>query len=69
MAKTTSIKATFRMAHKLGNDYVTLEFAEERAVESKDNLVAEREDLWNTVIKEVEDQVEAIIELNKANKG
>ena len=56
------------MSTKIGNDFFTVEYIEERAVEKDDNLEEERAKLWDAVIKEIEDQVDEIIEVN-TNRG
>ena len=60
MAKTTSIRATYRMSTKVNNDFFTVEYTEERAVENEENLEEAREALWDTVITEIEDQIDGI---------
>lgn len=69
MAKTTTIKATYRMSTKIKNDFFTVEYTEERAVEKDDNIEDERAKLWETVITEIENQVDDIIAVNTKNEG
>lgn len=69
MAKTTSIKATYRMSTKVNNDFFTVEYTEERSVDAKDDLEKEREELWNTVITEIENQIDDIIAVNTEKNG
>lgn len=69
MAKTTSIRATYRMSTKVNNDFFTVEYTEERSVENNDDLDVEREKLWNTVISEIENQVDDIIKVNTERNG
>lgn len=65
---TKSITASGRMSVKLGNNYYTFEFTEERSVPEDCDLEIEREELWNTVIGEVERQVDYTVDLYKANQ-
>lgn len=60
MAKTTTIKATSRVAMKIKDNFYTVEYTEERSLEDGDNVETERKDLWDTVNNEVDNQIEEI---------
>ena len=57
MAKTTTIKATSRISTKIKDTFYTFEYCEERQIEDGDDVVAEREKLWDTCNTEVDNQV------------
>ena len=66
--KTTSIKATSRVAVQIKEQWYTVEYEEVRTLPDNntipltDNeLDAEREDLWNTVNSQVDKQVDEIL--------
>ena len=65
MAKTTLIKASSRVSVKINESYYTVEYTEERSVNTSDNLKEARAALWETVNSEVDGQVEDIIQLSK----
>lgn len=78
--ETTVIRATSRESVKVGDNFFTVEYCEERTVHidgraSKDKVEEElakaREDLWNTCNEEVDMQVLEIQRLAKEakNKG
>lgn len=60
MAKTTTIKATSRVAMKIKDNFYTVEYTEERSLEDRDNVEDERKALWDTVNNEVDNQIEEI---------
>ena len=62
MAKTKTIKASSRASIKVGDNFYTVEWAEERTVEAKDNIEEERTILWDDVNREVDEQIEEILE-------
>ena len=70
MAKTTTIKASSRASVKVGDNFYTIEWTEERTVEPKDDIEEERQQLWDDVNREVDGQVEDILEAygNKRRK-
>lgn len=58
--KITTIKATSRASVKKRDNYFTVEYSEERLIEEGDDINKERQLLWDTVNKEVDDQLEEI---------
>lgn len=70
MAKTTTIKASSRASVKVGDNFYTIEWTEERTVEPKDDIEEERTLLWDDVNREVDSQIEDILEAygNKRRK-
>lgn len=61
MAKTTTIKASSRASIKVGDNFYTVEWTEERSIEPKDNIEEERTILWDDVNREVDTQIEDIL--------
>ena len=65
MAKaiTTTIKFTSRASVKVGDSFYTVEACEERLIPALDdiNIEEERKALWDTVNKEVDTQIENIL--------
>ena len=61
-AVTTTIKASSRASIKVGDNYYTIEYTEERSVPEDCNLDEERTYLWETVNGEVDSQIQDIIE-------
>lgn len=61
--KITKIQATSRISTKIKETFYTFEYTEERAIEESDNVERERADLWETCHKEVDKQVEDVINL------
>ena len=57
MAKTTTIRATSRISTKIKDTFYTFEYCEERQIEDGDDVVVEREKLWDTCNTEVDNQV------------
>lgn len=70
MAKTTTIKASSRASIKVGDNFYTIEWTEERTLQPKDKLEEERARLWDDVNREVDSQIEEILEAygNKRRK-
>ena len=60
-AKTTTIKATSRVAVKIKDNFYTVEFSEERAVPEDADLEEERTALWDAVNGSVDEQCEQIL--------
>ena len=69
-AITTQIRATSRVSAKIGDDFYTLEFSEERTIpEVKGvDLERERELLWNDVNYSVDTQLQDTIKAVLENK-
>lgn len=63
--KILTIKANSRASVKIFDNYFTVEYAEERSVDENDNIEVQREDLWETVNAECDDQVQTIIKTFK----
>lgn len=59
--KTVSIRATSRASVKVNDSFYTVEYCEERSIDPEDNVEKEREDLWDTCNKEVDNQIEDIL--------
>ena len=70
MAKTTTIKASSRASVKVGDNFYTIEWTEERTIQPKDDIEEERTLLWDDVNREVDSQIEDILEAygNKRRK-
>ena len=75
--ETTTIKASVRQSIKLGDNYFTVEWTEEQSVQidaktekskADKELAKAREALWDTCIREVDEQTEEIIELYRESK-
>ena len=62
MAKTTTIKASSRASVKVGDNFYTIEWTEERTIQPKDDIEEERTLLWDDVNREVDNQIEDILE-------
>lgn len=62
-ATTTSIRATSRVSAKIGDDFYTLEFSEERTIPDVEgvNLDEERNRLWDDVNYSVDIQLKDTI--------
>ncbi|MDD3039736.1 hypothetical protein [Bacteroides sp.] len=70
-ATTTKIEAHSRLSIKLKDNFFTFEYIEERAVPSilsEEDLVHEREQLWDTVNAEVDKQVELAMDMMKKSR-
>jgi len=65
MAKTTIIRATSRISTKIKDTFYTFEYCEERQIEDGDDVVAEREKLWDTCNTEVDNQIEETLKMYK----
>lgn len=64
-AITTQIRATSRVSAKIGDDFYTLEFSEERTIPDVEgvDLDRERELLWDDVNYSVDTQLKATIKV------
>ena len=61
-AITTSIRATSRASVKVGDSFYTVEYCEERSIpDSVIDLQREREELWDTVNTECDNQIADIL--------
>ena len=69
-AITTTIRATSRASVKMGNDFYTLEYCEERTIPDVEgvDLETEKKFLWEDVNSEVDHQVEETYEALKNNR-
>lgn len=69
-AVTTTIKATSRASVKLGNDFYTLEYSEERVIPDLEgvDIEEERRILWDVCNKEVDVQIQDIVDAIKGKK-
>lgn len=65
MAKTTTIRATSRISTKIKDTFYTFEYCEERQIEDGDDVVAEREKLWDVCNTEVDNQVAETLAMYK----
>lgn len=61
--KISKIQATSRISTKIKDTFYTFEYTEERVLEDGDIAEKERADLWETCHKEVDKQVEDVINL------
>ena len=61
-AVITSIRATSRASVKVGENYYTVEFCEERSIPEDANVEEERKFLWETVNGECDNQIQEILE-------
>ncbi len=61
--KTTSIRFTSRASVKVGDSFYTVEACEERAIPDLEgvNMEEERQDLWDTVNTECDNQIQEIL--------
>lgn len=66
-ATVTTIKASSRASVKVGDNFYTVEYTEERSIPDIEDLDIdyERNDLWNTVNGECDKQVEDILKTFK----
>lgn len=67
-ATTTTIKASSRESIKLGDNYFTVEFTEERSVPEDCDLEEERALLWDDVNEEIDQQIDDIVDMYKNKK-
>ena len=69
-AITTTIRATSRVSAKIGDDFYTLEFSEERTIPDVEgiNLEEERNLLWDDVNYTVDTQLDDTIKQVLENK-
>ena len=70
VAETVTIKASSRASIKVGDNFYTVEWTEERTVAPGSDIKAERERLWSDVNNEVDMQIADILEAygNKRRK-
>ncbi len=74
-AKTSTIRATSRVSAKIGDDFYTLEFSEERTIPDVEgvDLEKEREILWDDVNYSVDtqlhDTIQAVLKSKAKNKN
>lgn len=61
--KTTSIRFTSRASVKVGDSFYTVEACEERTIPDLEdvNMEEERQDLWDTVNTECDNQIQEIL--------
>ena len=66
-ATITKIQATSRASVKVNDNFYTIEYTEERTLpqDIEYDIVDEREDLWNTVNNECDNQIEDILKTFK----
>lgn len=66
-AIVTTIKASSRASVKVGDNFYTVEYTEERSIPDSENIDIEHErnELWNTVNSECDHQVEDILKTFK----
>lgn len=69
MAKVTVIKATSRASIKVGDSFYTVEFGEEKSIQDKDDIEAEKAILWEECNGEVDRQIEEIMQMFKSRKS
>lgn len=67
-AVTTSISCTSRKSIKIGDNFFTVEYSEERAVPADANMEEERRLLWECVDDECYDQIQEILDEYKNRK-
>lgn len=61
-AVTTAIRITSRASVKIGDNFYTVEFCEERSIPEDANVEEERKLLWETANNECDFQIQEIIE-------
>jgi hypothetical protein len=61
-AVTTTIKASSRASIKVGDNFYTIEWTEERTVPEDCDIEKERTFLWETVNGEVDGQIQDILD-------
>ena len=59
--KITSIRATSRASIKVRDSFYTIEYCEERSIDPEDDIIKEREKLWDTCNSEVDLQIADIL--------
>lgn len=62
-AITTSIRATSRASIKVGDNFYTVEYCEERSLPEDANVEQERSLLWDDVNGECDNQIQEILEV------
>ena len=68
-AVTTSIRATSRASIKLGDNFFTVEYCEERSIPEDANVEEERKLLWDVVNTECDNQIDEIHNMYKEMKN
>ena len=61
-AVTTSIRITSRASVKIGDNFYTVEFCEERSIPEDANVTEERKLLWDTANNECDTQIQEILD-------
>ena len=61
-AITTTIQASSRASIKVGDNFYTIEWSEERSIPEDANIEEERKLLWETANGEVDNQITEILE-------
>lgn len=64
-AVTTSIRITSRASVKIGDNFYTVEFCEERSIPGDANVEEERRLLWETANNETDNQIVEIYDAYK----
>lgn len=67
-AVTTTIRATSRASIKLGDNFFTVEWCEERSIPEDANVEEERKILWDIVNGECDTQIDDLREMYKSSK-
>ena len=67
LGKTITIKASSRASVKVRDNFYTVEWCEERSLPDNGqiDIDKEREDLWDTCNREVDNQIEEIVKVFK----
>ena len=55
-----TIKATARISTKVGDDFFTFEYGEERTVDPKEDIEVQRNNLFDDCFNTVADQIQSI---------
>ena len=63
--KTTAIRITSRASVKIGDNFYTVEYCEERSIPEDADVVQERRILWDEANMECDSQIEDIIRTYK----
>lgn len=68
MSQTTKICASSKVSVNRDGTYYTVEYTEERSINQMDNLQSERQQLWQDVNAEVDNQVMDIIKSTQVRR-
>lgn len=68
MSQTTKICASSKVSVNCNGTYYTVEYTEERSMNEMDNLQSERQQLWQDVNAEVDNQVMDIIQSTQVRR-